>query len=386
MVEKLKIHFGELTVTRGNKHTFLGMNITMRDDGKFEIDQKEHILEAIEAFGEDVSKKVSSIASSDLFKVDETSKALSDEKSVTFHSVSAKLLYVMQRARPDSETAVSFMCSRVSKSTKDDWRKLRRVLRFLNQTIDEPRIIGASSLTELFTWIDAAFGVHHDMRSQTGGCMSFGWGTVHSRSSKQKLNTISSTEAEIVGASEYYPRNIFLIMFLEELGYCMRTNVLYQDNQSAIKMEKNGKSSTTGKSRHVHIRYFFLKDRVSKGEVEIQYCPTSIMLADYFTKPLQGALFRKYWNVIMGRTHIDSLREVLISNDQIKPFEIKERVEDVIISNDKENEKLSYKSVLLSNNNDKSTKLISKNKKQSWEHSLGGCEPWKSDVKNVNKE
>ena len=56
------------------------------------------------------------------------------------------------------------------------------------------------------------------MMSQIVGCMSFGWGTIHCRSIKQKLNTISSTEAEVVGPSEYYPRDIHLVMFLEDLG------------------------------------------------------------------------------------------------------------------------------------------------------------------------
>ena len=72
-------------------------------------------------------------------------------------------------------------------------------------------------------------------------------------------------------------------------------------------MEKNGQNSCTGNSRHIDIRYFFVKDRVEKGEMNIEYCPTGMMLADYFTKPLQGSLFNKFRDVIMGFAHI-SLR------------------------------------------------------------------------------
>ena len=115
-----------------------------------------------------------------------------------------------------------------------------------------------------------------------------------------------------------------------------------QDNQSAMRMEKNGKASTTGKSRHVHIRYFFIKDRVDKGEVELQYCPTLEMLADYFTKPLQGALFRKFWDVIMGYAHIDTLKSVIIDNvesdsNSNKTIEIKERVEQSLYNANENN-------------------------------------------------
>ena len=79
--------------------------------------------------------------------------------------------------------------------TTDDWKKLRRVLIYLSNTIDDIRVIGCDNLHQLFTWVDAAFAVHPNMRSQTGGAMSFGWGLIHGRSSKQKLNTKSSTEA-----------------------------------------------------------------------------------------------------------------------------------------------------------------------------------------------
>ena len=107
---------------------------------------------------------------------------------------------------------------------------------------------------------------------------------------------------------------------MNEQGYNMKENILYQDNQSAIKMEKNGRNSCTGNSRHIHIRYFFVKDRVDKGEVKIEYCPTEEMLADFYTKPLQGSLFRKFRDVIMGYKHISSLKSKPIDN------KLKERV------------------------------------------------------------
>jgi hypothetical protein len=149
--------------------------------------------------------------------------------------------------------------------------------------------------------------------------MSMGRGTIHCRSSKQKLNTKSSTEAEIVGMSDYIPYNIWLANFMKGQGYEIKNNVVYQDNQSAMKMEINGRTSCTGNSRHIDIRYFFTKDRIDKGEMTIEYCPTHRMLADFFTKPLQGKLFRMYRDVIMGYRHISELSSIDIST-------IKERV------------------------------------------------------------
>ena len=132
------------------------------------------------------------------------------------------------------------------------------------------------------------------MRSQTGGTILMGWGSLHAKSSKQKLNTKSSTESDLVGMSDYLPYNIWWIHFLNEQGY-------------KVKDKKNGRNSCTGNSCHIDIRYFFIKDRIDKGEVRVKYCGTDIMLADYFTKPLQGSLFHKFRNVIMGYHHISYL-------------------------------------------------------------------------------
>ena len=90
---------------------------------------------------------------------------------------------------------------------------------------------------------------------------------------------------------------------MEAQGYKFKDKVMFQDNMSATKMEKNGRNSCTGNSRH----YFFVKDRLDKKEFRLEYCPTGDIIADYFTKPLQGALFTKFTAVIMGWEHIDSI-------------------------------------------------------------------------------
>jgi hypothetical protein len=199
------------------------------------------------------------------------------------------------------------MHTSVLQYTEQDWAKLKRVMQFLNRTLDDYMIIGADSLTVLKTWVDASYGVHPDMKSHTGGVISLGRGVIMSKSSKQKLNTKSSTEAELVGASDYLPSTIWAKMFLEEQGYEIRENSFFQDNQSAMKLEKNGRASCGQKSRHIDIRYFFMKDRIKSENIEIVYCPTEQMLADFFMKPLQGSLFEKFHQVLMGHAHINSL-------------------------------------------------------------------------------
>jgi hypothetical protein len=85
-------------------------------------------------------------------------------------------------------------------------------------------------------------------------------------------------------------------------GYDVKDNVLFQDNKSSILLEKNVKASSSKRTKHINIRYFFITSRVSNEEVSVVWCPTGDMIGDYATKPLQGALFRKNKDQIMGVT------------------------------------------------------------------------------------
>ena len=116
--------------------------------------------------------------------------------------------------------------------------KLTRVLRYLQDTIDDCKKNGINSIDTLETWVDAAYAVHPDMRSHTGGTMSFGTGVIHTKSSKQKLNTKSSTEAELVGVSKYLPYHIWLVNFLQYQGYDIKvkTPKYYQDGEEWTKL------------------------------------------------------------------------------------------------------------------------------------------------------
>jgi len=138
------------------------------------------------------------------------------------------------------------------------------------------------------------------MKSHMGSAMITGKGAIYGTSTRHKLNTKSSTEAELVGVNDVMPQVLCTRYFLEAQGYEVKDSIIYQDNQSAILLEKNGRASSGKRTRHINIRYFFVNDRVEAGEVSIQYCPTGDMIADFFTKPLQGTLFRKFRDQIMN--------------------------------------------------------------------------------------
>lgn len=128
-----------------------------------------------------------------------------------------------------------------------------------------------------------------------------GGGALMCTSKKQKLNTKSSAEAELVAVNDMMPQIIWTRNFLLAQGFELKGNIVYQDNQSAILLERNGSASSSKHTRHINIRFFFVKDRIQAGELSIEYCPTNKMVADFFTKPLQGQKFLDFRQLIMNK-------------------------------------------------------------------------------------
>ena len=158
------------------------------------------------------------------------------------------------------------------------------------------------------------------MRSQTGGLIPMGYGMLHCQSSKKNLSSNISTESELIGTSEYTPFNVYMVMFMEGQGYYIKNNIIFRYNQSTMSMENNGGDYCTGSSRNINIRHLFLKDGVNKREIKVKYCPTNLMIANYFKKPLQEKMLKTFRDLIMIYVHINDLFQAI-------ELSAKERVE-----------------------------------------------------------
>ena len=137
---------------------------------------------------------------------------------------------------------------------------------------------------------------------------------VVSSASRRNRNTKSSTEAETVGASDYLLNTIWVKNFLDAQGYHLIENVLEQDNESTIKLEIIGRLSAGPRCRHIDIRYFWMKHRIATEGITICHCPALQMTADFFPIPLQGALFQKFRDVLMGHKRMDTLAIATLSD------------------------------------------------------------------------
>jgi hypothetical protein len=277
------------------------MTFDFSQKGKVIIDMRDYVAAMIE----DSLMKLGPLdtsptpAAEGLFEAGEGPR-LEKAQAELFHTIVAKGLFVCKRARPDIHPTTALLCTRVREPIQDDWDKLVRLMRYLNGTREDVLTLTADDLHVIKWHVDASFAVHPDFRSHTGGVMTYGGGALQSLSRKQRLNTRSSTEAELVGADDAATMILWTKLFMEAQGYEISRNILYQDNQSAILLETNGKKSSGKRTRALNIRYFFLADQVSKENLVIEYMPTTDMWGDYMTKPLQGKLFQKFRALIMG--------------------------------------------------------------------------------------
>ena len=302
---------GEMKVAQGKVHTYLGMKLEFTTAGVVSVSMINYIQDVIKEWEDSTSKlddgfervikrQIATAAPDDLFKVDEDQVKLGKEKAKYFHRIVAMMLYVTKRARPDTALSIAFLTTRVREPDEDDWRKLGHLIYYLQRTLELPLILGAKKTGVLHWYVDASFATHHDMRGHTGGVLTMGTGCPTVQSTKAKCNTRSSTISELVAVDEMMAQILWTRLFMKAQGIEVSDNILYQDYKSAILLEKNGRKSSSKRTKHFEVRYYYVADRIAKGDLTDVWCPTAKMIADFLTKPLQGRMFIQFRDVLMG--------------------------------------------------------------------------------------
>ena len=311
--------YGNIKVSRGKVHNYLGMQLDYRHKGEVRMSMKDYVKEVIESFPEEIGTKVAATPAAEyLFEVrpEKEAKLLPEEQAVVFHHIVAKLLFMANRTRRDIQTAVAFLTTRVKRPDEDDWGKLKRVIKYLNGTRNLELRMSVDNIGSIKWYVDASYAIHDDCKGHTGALMTFGKGSVTSISRKQKLNGKSSTEAELIGVDEVLPQILWTRYFIESQGYEVASNTIFQDNKSAIILENKGKEAGSKRTKHIKVRYFFIKDKIENGEVDVKYCPTEKMWSDVLTKPLQGQAFRAMRSQLMNCP--EDYHEELLDQNRMK--------------------------------------------------------------------
>jgi hypothetical protein len=253
----------------------------------------DYVESVLEEAPSDMDGEAETPAAEHLFTVQDNAPKVTKDIGDLYHSLTARLLFLSKRLQPEIQTAVVFLCTRTQATDTDDYNKLASVVHYLRWYPKLALTLEADNIWVVKWSIDASFAVHADMWSHTGGCGSLGKGMFSTTSSKQKMNTHSSTEAELVGVDDMMAKVLWTQYFLNEQGYDVGPAVVAQDNKSSILLETNGMKSSTKQTRHINVRYYFVTDRIDKGDMVVEYCPMADMISDVLIKPLQGSAFCK---------------------------------------------------------------------------------------------
>ena len=247
-----------------------------------------------------IDKKATTPAGKNLFLVSRKGEELSQEKKRELLSRIMKIQYYAKKVRMDLLTTLAYLRTRVTTATTDDWKKLQRLLYYINGTIKNKLVFRKSGCLTPEVSVDRSHGIHMDRKGQTGLIARLGNNTIYAISNKQSLVTRSSFECELVGlgtASQWvrWFRNFLINQRIITDKQSIR---VWQDNQSTTLAALKG-NSYNRRTKHIDIRYFEINEHVDLGYIDIKYKRTRHMLADIFTKPLQGNLFRVMGNIIL---------------------------------------------------------------------------------------
>jgi hypothetical protein len=207
---------GAMKVHRGKVHKYLGMTLDFSSKGQCVVTMHDYLDRIVKAYDAAMAKyddgflpvtkhHYKTPASENLFTVDEDCEKLPEDMAADFHTFVAKTLCVTKKARPDMCLSVAFLTMRVRAPDKDDWEKLQHLVEYLRRDNTHPLVLGADNDGLLMWYVDALFAVHPNMRGHTGGGLTMWRGFPTAASMKQKLNTKSSTESELVGVDDMMP-------------------------------------------------------------------------------------------------------------------------------------------------------------------------------------
>ena len=229
--------FTWITIDIGKKYSYLGMQICF-EDGCVLVDMIHYIDKMLDAV--DGLVECSVPANKKIFVVDEQSPLLTEQERKQFHTLVAKLLFLSKRARLDISASNGFLCTRVTKATEEDKRKLYRLLGFLNRTRTRVLKLRPRDL-RLLAYINVAFASHYDSKSHTGVVIFRGGALAFIASRKQKCVTKSPTESELVGLTDYVG---LVEAFTEFVAFVTNSSLqiplIFQDSTSVISLVTRG--------------------------------------------------------------------------------------------------------------------------------------------------
>ncbi|CAB4042840.1 Hypothetical predicted protein [Paramuricea clavata] len=241
----------------------LGLQV-IQEDGKVWISQPTYTASIIKKYGMENCKPVE-----------------------TPVDLSSKLVSAMEDSELNNVAKFS------ANPTNEHWTAVKRIFRYLKGTVNYGLLYSENANPDCVGFSDADWaGDLNDRKSTSGYTFQINGAAVSWRSKKQTCVALSTAEAEYVALSAAAQEALWMRQLLTDLNVNIdEPMTIYEDNQSAIAMSKNPQFH--GRSKHIDIKYHFVRDQVEKKTLTVLYCPTGSMLADLFTKGIPKEQFKK---------------------------------------------------------------------------------------------
>ena len=278
----------------GALHYFLGVKIVQKADTReVWIGQPNFTKELLKKFQMSESKQVETPSDPGM-KLSKKTESEDEFDKAKYQSAVGSLLYLSTRSRPDIAFAVGNAARYCSQPTQSHWSAVKRILRYLKGTMNLGLLYKPDDTT-LVGYSDADWaGDTNDRKSTSGYVFMLSGAAISWRSKKQTSVALSTAEAEYMALSSATQEAMWLRQLFSNLMDNFKLSeptTIYEDNQSTICMSKNSQSH--GRSKHVDIKYHFVREQVERETIKVTYCKTEEMTADIFTKSILNYQFKR---------------------------------------------------------------------------------------------
>ena len=273
----------------GKLHYFLGIAVTKHKGGLF-LSQRKYAEEIIDRAGM-ASCKPSATPIEVKPKASSTGSPCADPR--LYRSLAGALQY-LTFTRPDIAYSVQQVCLHMHDPKESHMAALKRVIRYVQGTIDQGLHLYPSTISSLKSYTDADWAGCPDTRRSTSGyCVYLGDNLISWSSKRQPTISKSSAEAEYRGVANVVSESCWLRKLLLEL-HCpiKKATLVYCDNVSAIYL--SGNPVHHQRTKHIEMDILFVREKVARGEVRVLHVPSRHQIADIFTKGLPRVLFEDF--------------------------------------------------------------------------------------------
>jgi hypothetical protein len=218
--------------------------------------------------------------------------------NVPYAELIGSLIWISTCTRPDISYATNRLAAFTSNPSATHWQAAKRVLRYLKHTISKGIVYRKGQSTKITGYVDSDWaGDTHDRRSTTGFVFTLAGSAISWESRKQRSVALSTCEAEYMSLSDASKELTFLQSLYKSILGQAEKPTLYTDSQSALKLSMN--QMVTNRSKHIDIRYHYVRDCVQNGQYDLKYLPSANNLSDILTKSLSKDDHNKF-SSLMG--------------------------------------------------------------------------------------